>query len=328
MNEEAKATWAVAGACITIVGLMLSGCSAVSPDPTASMTVPRVEQWGIYSLDLATEDIGLIYSSVGEISGLRLSNSGDRFVFSQKIGADDNEHTEICTVGVGGSEFERLTDNELWDLYPAWSPDDSQIAFLSWRDVDLDIYVMAADGTRVRKVHDSGSHDADIDWRGDKIAFTTRSQIWSIGEDGSDPTQITHPPRAGEWGNANLPFGDYDPRWSPDGTMLVFERLEDDTSPHGNYNLFLIGADGSGETRLTDTGYSQGLASWSRAGHRIAYVVAAMGTEGMYDIYVMNADGTNNHRVTPDYFPAGFLCHSPIFSADDTKIYFVGQWWE
>ena len=328
MKKKAKAMWAVVGACFVILGLMPSGCSGVSPKPAASMTVPRVERWGVYSLELATKGVELIYSSAGEISGLRLSNSGDRFVFSQKIDGDGNEHTEICTIGADGSGFKRLTDNALWDLYPAWSPDDSHIAFLSWRDADLDIYVMAADGTEVRKLHDSGSHDADIDWRGDRIAFTTGSRIWSVGVDGSDPIQITRPPRAGEWGNANLPFGDYDPRWSPDGTRLVFERLEDDTSPHGNYNLFTIGADGLGETRLTDTGYSQGLASWSRAGDRITYSVAAIGAEGMYDIYVMNADGTNNLNVTPDYFPAGFLCHAPIFSADDAKVFFVGQWWE
>jgi hypothetical protein len=43
---------------------------------------------------------------------------------------------------------------------------------------------------------------------------------------------------------------------------------------------------------------------------------------------VMNSDGTDNHSITPDYFPAAFLCHSPLFSADDSRVFFVGEWWE
>jgi hypothetical protein len=35
-----------------------------------------------------------------------------------------------------------------------------------------------------------------------------------------------------------------------------------------------------------------------------------------------------NGNITPDYFPANFLCHSPIFSVDDDQVFFVGQWWE
>jgi hypothetical protein len=48
--------------------------------------------------------------------------------------------------------------------------------------------------------------------------------------------------------------------------------------------------------------------------------------EGKYGIYIMDADGTNNHNVTPSYFPAKLLCYSPIFSKDDSKIYFIGLW--
>ncbi len=107
-----------------------------------------------------------------------------------------------------------------------------------------------------------------------------------------------------------------------------FERLEDDSSVHGNYNIFVIDSSGTAETRLTNTGYSQGLASWSHSGTRIVYIVAAIGTEGKYDIYMMNADGTENRNITPDYFPANFLCQWPVFSADDAKIFFIGEWWE
>ncbi len=295
---------------------------------TATKTVPHEGKWGLYALDLATQSTRLVYSAPREIQILRLNNLGDTLAFAQKIDGDNDGNFEICTVGIDGGNFNRLTDNTYLDVYPAWSADGAQIAFLSQRQTDLDIYVMAADGSSPRRLFDSGAHDADIDWASDRIVFTSNSGLWMIQADGTNPVQITHPPRAGEWGKTNLPFGDYDPRLSPDGSRIVFERLEDDSSPHGNYNFFVINADGSGETRLTTDGASQGLASWSHAGDKLVYVVAAINDQGMYDMHVMNADGTAIHDITPAYFPTTFLVHAAIFSKDDTEIFFIGEWWE
>ncbi len=310
---------------IVVCVILASGCGTAK-----AKSVPREQRWGIYELNLATQDVRLIYSSAREIiaSTLGLNNQGDALVFAQKIEGDGDERSEICTVGADGQNFKRVTNNTFRDLYPAWSPDGKRIAFLSLRRADFDIYVMDADGKNERRLFDSGSHDADIHWVGKKIVFTAKSQVWMIGEDGTPPVRITNPPKAGQWGKANLPFGDYDPRLSPDGKRIVFERLEGDTSPHGNYNIYVVNADGSGERRLTDTGYSQGLASWSHSGDKIVYTVAAMREQGKYDLYVMNADGTDNRNVTPSYFPDAFLCHAAIFSKDDSRIFFIGEWWK
>jgi hypothetical protein len=43
---------------------------------------------------------------------------------------------------------------------------------------------------------------------------------------------------------------------------------------------------------------------------------------------MMNANGTSYQDITPADWPAEFLCSHPIFSEDDSAIYFVGQWWE
>ena len=291
-------------------------------------TVPHEDRWGIYALDLATDEVELIYSSSVKIAYLRLNGAGDTLIFSQKVGGDTDEYEEVCTVGVDGSGFTRLTDNRYWDLYPCWSPDDSKVAFLTWRDVSLDIYVMDAYGSNQRKLYDSGGHDADIHWVGDSIVFTANSRIWIMKDDGTEPMPITDPPNAGQWGNANLPFGDYDPRLSPSGSKVVFERLWGDSTQHGNYDLYLVDSDGTDEVRLTETGYSQGLAAWSHSGDELVYLVAAINGEGKYDIYLMDYDGTDVRNITPDYFPDAFLCQSPNFSQDDTRIYFIGEWWE
>jgi Tol biopolymer transport system component len=311
------------------VGSRLLNRDSNSNTPDVQDTVPHEGKCGIYVLNLATTKVELIYSTDKEIytSALRLNSQGEKLVFAQKTGETD-ESTEIFTVDTDGQNLEQITDNSYWDLYPAWSPDGTRIAFLSERDSDLDLYIMNADGSNQHLFYDSGSHDADIDWAGDTIVFTSGFKIWSIKDDGTEPTQITDPADAGQWGQANLPIGDYDPRLRPDGAVIVFERLEDPSSTHGGYNIFTIDSERQHETRLTNNNYSQGLASWSHSGDKLVYVVSAVDNEGKYDIYLMEANGSNNHNVTPAYFAANFLCYAPIFSMDDSEIYFVGQWYE
>ncbi len=312
--------------------LLAAGCRSSNDNSTdgtvpQEQTVPHEGAWGIYALDLSTRDVDLIWSCSETITCRCLNHAGDRLAFSRKAGGTQDANEEIFVVGVDGTGLRRLTSNSYRDLFPSYSLDDTRIAYLSMRST-MDIYVMDSDGANQRLLYDSGSHDSDINWgSAGRIVFTRNSQIWTMKDDGSDARQVTSPPRAGEWGKANLPFGDYDPSFSPDGSKIVFERLEDDASSHGNYNLFVVGADGTGETRLTSTGYSQGLAVWSHSGDRMVYVVAAVGGEGRYDIHMINADGGNDRNITPDYFPAAFLCHSAMFSKDDSRVYFTGQWY-
>jgi len=306
---------------IIILIIFLIGC-------TNNIEVPHNKKWGIYSLDLTTQRTSLIYSSDNEITTLRLNNEGDTFVFSIKINGTSYNNSEICLIKLDGQNFIRLTNNEYWDLYPTWSSDDSIIAFLSFRENDLDIYKMNVDGTNQFKFYDSGSHDADIHWIDNTIVFTSGSKIWKINDDGSNPTIITNPPRGGKWGNANLPFGDYDPNIHHDTTNILFERLENDSSKHGNYNIFLINTDGTDETRLTDNSYTQGFPTWSHSGEKILFLVSAIQDEGKYDLYLMNSDGSDYKNITPYYFPDIFLCHAGVFSPDDSTIFFIGEWWE
>ena len=264
-----------------VVGGTLLNMGSNNGTPGGQDTVPYEGKYGIYVLTLATEKVELIYSTDKEIytSALRLNSQGETLVFAQKTGETD-ESIEIFMVDIDGENLEQITDNSYWDLYPAWSPDGMCIAFLSKRAIDLDIYMMNADGSNPHLFYDSGSHDADIDWAGDTIVFTSDHKIWSIKDDGTGLTEITNPANAGEWGQANLPIGDYDPRLRSDGLKIVFERLEDPSSTHGGYNIFTANSDGAQETRLTNTNYSQGIASWSHSGDRLVYVVSAIDNEG------------------------------------------------
>ena len=95
------------------------------------------------------------------------------------------------------------------------------------------------------------------------------------------------------------------PAVSPDGAQIVLS-----SSRAGPFDLYLIGADGSGVKRLTESAASDLHATWSPDGKQIAFTSAR---DGNYEIYCIGVDGTNLRRVThhaerddfPVWHPAG-----------------------
>lgn len=189
-----------------VLGVLALPPRSLFPD---RRSVPHESPWGIYALDPMTGALELVYASSTKLTRIRLNAVGDCLVFSKRItddpagcvleGTPIDRCMEICSVRVDGSDFQRLTDDAFMDLCPSWSADDSHIAFLSFRD-DLDLFTMQADGSNPIQLYDSGSHDSDLHSSGNTIVFTRNSQIWRMNGTGTQVTQITTPPRAGEWG--------------------------------------------------------------------------------------------------------------------------------
>ena len=66
--------------------------------------------------------------------------------------------------GTGLTGLTQLTFNDVFDGAPAWSPGGKQSAFESRRDVNLEIYVMNADGTGLTNVTRNPADDLSPDW--------------------------------------------------------------------------------------------------------------------------------------------------------------------
>jgi len=80
---------------------------------------------------------------------------------------------DIYIIGADGTWASsiKLTDNAQVNRQPVWSPDDSQIAWLSGRDGALDIFVMNVDGSDVRQITDNHNSNM-VKWTADGRLFT------------------------------------------------------------------------------------------------------------------------------------------------------------
>ena len=85
-----------------------------------------------------------------------------------------------------------------------------------------------------------------------------------------------------------------------------------------NAEIYVMNADGTGQTRLTNNGVEDGSLSWSPDGSKIAFRTHR---DGNGEVYVMNPDGTGLTRLTNDAAEDG----SPSWSPDGSKIVFSAQ---
>jgi Tol biopolymer transport system component len=103
--------------------------------------------------------------------------------------------------------------------------------------------------------------------------------VYTANADGTEVVRLTTTGRNGQ------------PRWSPDGTRIVFTSWRS-----GAAEIWVMNADGSGQRLVAGMERPAYMADWSPDGTRIAFSTER--GDGNFDIYVVNADGGNLQRLT------------------------------
>ena len=184
--------------------------------------------------------------------------------------------SDIFVARVEDTGLEQRTDitnsPTMIDDDPDWSPDGQRIVFTSHAGSDVDqrftndaeIYVMNPDGTNAQRLTYNGEEERAPAWSpdGGKIVYSCRVgdgmnpfRICVMNADGTDLQQLT---------NEGDAISDLTATWSPDGNQILYHRgtVKPNGTP-GGQQLFVMNADGSDQTQLTD--YTQGvnnLANW------------------------------------------------------------------
>ncbi|MEQ1765107.1 MAG: carboxypeptidase regulatory-like domain-containing protein [Pyrinomonadaceae bacterium] len=105
------------------------------------------------------------------------------------------------------------------------------------------------------------------------------------------------------------------PVWSPDGQKIAFASDRD-----GNWEIYVVNADGSNPLRLTNKLAVDDEPTWSPDSRQIAFV-RTTGESNSAEIYVIDADGSNETRLTTN----SIYEYSPAWSPDGAEIALVSE---
>ncbi|MDE0681315.1 MAG: DPP IV N-terminal domain-containing protein, partial [Candidatus Poribacteria bacterium] len=165
--------------------------------------------------------------------------------------------SNIYKADINGAHLVQLTDKGT-NVGPAWSPDSQQIAFVSYHrgDERKGIYVMNADGRRLRRIDDKqvqvldGIIQGECAWSpdGKQIAFSMvvpredHMHLYVMDVDGKNFRQLTQgTPILGNKDGTRFPEI-RQPAWSPNGKWIAYVY---ENAP-GNADIYVIDAMGNG----------------------------------------------------------------------------------
>ena len=189
-------------------------------------------------------------------------------------------------------------------MAPAWSPDGSKIAYVSFHTKRSEIFVQTlATGQRESVASYPGINGAPaFSPDGSRLAVT-------LSKDGSPDVYILNLANKGLTRLTSSLSIDTEPTWSPDGSTIVFT-----SDQGGKPQLYTVPSSGGRATRLTFQGDYNARGRFSADGRSLAMV---SGNGGSYRIAVMDM-ASRTVNVLSD----GNLDESPSFAPNGSMILF------
>jgi Tol biopolymer transport system component len=170
----------------------------------------------------------------------RFSPDGSTILFTSQTRTDD----EIFLMGADGGHLTNLSHTPGNDRLPQFSPDGSRIVFTSDRDGNREIYVMNSDGSHQTRLtrNTVTDHSPQFSPDGGSILFFSTAYdplnpvapesytLFRMNTDGSNVIQLTPDNAYGHFGvrDDSPSVLDAAPRFSPDGSRIVFQTYKQD----------------------------------------------------------------------------------------------------
>jgi Tol biopolymer transport system component len=206
-----------------------------------------------------------------------------------------------------------------------WSPDGTLLAFDSDEaDPDRkddnainDIYAIKPDGSGRTRITGGNAMSSDAAWSpdgqqlalaSDQYTHPAKQAIYVMKPDGSAARKVTNPPA---WAANDLA-----PRFSPDGSRLVFTRYRGEKAAE-KAALFTVKLDGTGLRRLTTFRIHAGDADWSPDGRRLIFEAYPTKTS-RGEVFTVRPDGSHLRNLTHNGNSGG--SSDPVWSPDGRRI--------
>jgi Tol biopolymer transport system component len=216
---------------------------------------------------------------------------------------------EIFVVGVDGRGRQNLTRTAAFESELALSPDGRRIAYLRSERQQFQIWVMNVDGSDQRRLTSGGDWEFGPQWSPDgrRLAY----QVWDFS--GCTPTSGSGCAVPDVWtvdaggsGQRKVLDSAFQPRWSPDGSKLLFQRYE--ANPDlATLGVYLAESDGTGARQLVRATLwgSPGVPpAWSPTGRTILYGETLGASVHVTRLSTVTADGRHRRTLTSGVAPA------------------------
>ncbi|HEX7531119.1 MAG TPA: S41 family peptidase [Pyrinomonadaceae bacterium] len=196
-------------------------------------------------------------SAANNIESYDLSPKGERALFSAR--------GDIFTAPIEKGPTRNLTHSSgAHDKWPNWSPDGSQIAFISDLSGEEELYLVPQDGSKPAQqiTNGGGVMRYQPEWSADgkRIAFGDKDgKIWIVTLADRKMIEIVHSPRG--------QIRDY--VWSPRGNYLAFSMP---VSPNGNPSVYVWSAADNKVRRVTEGTFASFNPVWDPQGSYLYYI--------------------------------------------------------